>query len=91
MTERKIEAIIARQKVIEAAFAKRERVIAVDIYRATIEGGAPYSGPYNVVPDFNGTTLETKNKSLSDDISVEPIYVSRTTNPSGGTTVYIGG
>lgn len=51
----------------------------------------PYNGDYTVSPDFDGTVLNTRGKVLHDDVTVEPILVSRTTNLSGGTTVYIGG
>ena len=53
--------------------------------------GLPYTGEYNVIPDFELQTLGTKNRRLKDDVTVEAIHVSRTSNPSGGTTVYIGG
>ena len=53
--------------------------------------GDPYTGAYNVKPDFYGTTLETESKFMTDDVTVEPIEVARVSNTSGGTTVYIGG
>ena len=53
--------------------------------------GDPYEGDYNVKPNFSLQTLETKRKFLSEDITVEPIEVSRVSNPSGGKTIYIGG
>lgn len=59
-------------------------VVAGDYYE-------DYEGSYTVTPDFSGQTLETMNKHMTDDVIVEPIEVSRTSNPSGGTTVYIGG
>lgn len=49
-----------------------------------------YTGQYNVTPDFDTQTLETENKYMTDDVTVFPIPVHRTTNPYG-TTVYIGG
>lgn len=49
-----------------------------------------YSGDYEVIPDFDTQTLETENKYMTDDVTVFPIPVHRTTNPYG-TTVYIGG
>lgn len=54
-------------------------------------GGDPYAGEYTVDPDFTGHTLPTKNKLLLEDVTVNPIEVARVSNPSGGTTVYIGG
>lgn len=57
-----------------------------------IKGDFPiYEGPYEVDPAFEDRILETKNTTLTDDVTVNAIIVSRTTNPSGGNTVYIGG
>ncbi|MBO7449795.1 MAG: hypothetical protein J6U54_05440 [Clostridiales bacterium] len=50
-----------------------------------------YDGPYEVSPMFEDQTLHTENKLMEDNVIVDAIEVSRTTNPSGGTTVYIGG
>lgn len=50
-----------------------------------------YDGSYEVEPKFEGQTLETKNKTLTDDISVKAIEVQSVSNLSGGRTVYIGG
>lgn len=61
---------------------------------AQIAGGAAhetYTGAYNVEPDFDGETLETKGKLMTDDVTVQPISVSRVSNQQGGRTVYIGG
>lgn len=51
----------------------------------------PYTGIYTVSPDFEGITLETNRKYMTDDVEVNPIQVESVTNLSGGTTVYIGG
>lgn len=50
-----------------------------------------YSGVYDVSPDFTGKTLDTANKTLTDNITVKPIEVQTMSNSSGGLTVYIGG
>lgn len=50
----------------------------------------PYTGEYEVSPKFNEQVLETKGKTLDDDVTVKAILVSRTTNPAGGKTIYIG-
>lgn len=49
-----------------------------------------YDGDYEVEPRFDAQTLETKNKLLKDDVTVKAIHVSRTSNPQGGKTIYIG-
>ena len=51
----------------------------------------PYQGEYTVEPGWESQTLETQNKTLTDDITVNAIYFSEVSNPSGGKTVYIGG
>ncbi len=53
--------------------------------------GDIYDGEYIVDPSFEQQILETKNKTMEDDVTVNAIMVSRTTNTSGGYTVYIGG
>lgn len=50
-----------------------------------------YNGPYTVKPTFEEQTLETNNKLMSSDVTVESIYVGKVTNFTGGNTVYIGG
>lgn len=49
-----------------------------------------YDGSYNVIPRIVGQTLETKNKSMRDDVTVDPINYAEVTNPQGGKTVTIG-
>ena len=54
-------------------------------------GGEEYDGDYEVTPKFTEEVLKTKNKLMKDNVLVHPIEVARVSNPSGGTTVYIGG
>ena len=68
-----------------------EYVLTVEPSVTVSVGGDPYTGDYVVNPDFSGKTLETKNKTMDKDVTVHPIEVARVSNPSGGTTVYIGG
>lgn len=49
-----------------------------------------YEGEYVVAPRTVEQVLETKNKSLRDDVTVEAIHYSSVLNPSGGQTVNIG-
>lgn len=50
-----------------------------------------YDGPYTATPKFESQELETKDKMMKENVEVEPIFVSKVSNPAGGTTVYIGG
>ena len=51
----------------------------------------PYTGSYDIKPKFTAQVLETQDKLMEQDLVVDAIYVSETTNPQGGLTVYIGG
>lgn len=50
-----------------------------------------YTGVTEVDPDFDGVTLQTADKVLVNNITVNPIKVESVSNLSGGRTVYIGG
>lgn len=51
-----------------------------------------YSGDYSVRVPFGGddAVLETGNKLMRDNLTVEAVNVSETTNPAGGKTMIIG-
>lgn len=64
----------------------------VGITTKVVEHDLPvYTGTTTVEPDFVGAVLMTAQKVVNQNITVNPIQVSRTSNPAGGTTVYIGG
>ena len=49
-----------------------------------------YEGPYEAYPHISQQVLGTKNKLMTDDITIHTISITRTDNPAGGRTVYIG-
>lgn len=51
----------------------------------------PYTGSYIIDPDFDGQVLQTRQKCMTDNVTVNPIQVESVSNTSGGRTVYIGG
>jgi len=57
-------------------------------------GGAvypPYTGSYHVVPAlYWQQRLETYGKSMTDDVLVDAIRITETSNPQGGKTIVIG-
>lgn len=58
----------------------------------TIIGGDAlpwYEGAYVVTPKVGEQTLETRNKSMRNDVTVEAIPYSEVSNPSGGLTANI--
>lgn len=49
-----------------------------------------YDGSYIVVPTKQEQILNTKNKSMADDVTIHAINRSETSNPEGGKTIVIG-
>lgn len=49
-----------------------------------------YEGPYDATPTVDGLKLATKRRSMSKDVSIEPIPIGSVSNESGGRTVTIG-
>lgn len=54
-------------------------------------GTETYKGEYEVVPKVNKQILDTKNKTMTDDVTVLKIPYSKVDNLSGGQTITIGG
>lgn len=55
-----------------------------------INTGETYEGDYNVIPRVYQQVLETKDKLMLDDVTVEIIPLAKTINLSNGYTVTIG-
>ncbi len=49
-----------------------------------------YKGPYEATPTVDGLKLATRRRSMSKDVSIEPIPIGSVSNASGGRTVTIG-
>ena len=52
-------------------------------------GGELYEGEYAVTPKIDQQIMPTKGKLLTNDVTVHPIPFFKTSNTSGGKTVYI--
>ena len=50
-----------------------------------------YNGEYEVTPKFEEQTLETKDKIMSENVTIHKIPRYDVSNEAGGKTVYIGG
>lgn len=74
---------------LSGTIAPKNMVIAGEI-SSDILAAKKYSGPYNVVPRKVDQTLDTADKLLTDDITVDAINYSEVDNPMGGKTVNIG-
>jgi hypothetical protein len=53
-------------------------------------GEGEYKGDYTVIPDVEAQTLETKQKLMTDNVTIKEIPYYDTSNLAGGITVYIG-
>lgn len=53
-------------------------------------GYIDYTGSYEVTPKASEQSLKTKDRHLTDDVTVKAIPFFETSNNSGGNTVYIG-
>ena len=68
--------------------------ITVDFGNLSISGRChheTYDGTYEVTPPSLTPPPNTHAKLMTDDLTVRPIEVSRTSNPQGGNTIFIGG
>lgn len=54
-------------------------------------GYEEYKGVYNITPKATSQTMDTKNKLMKKDITVEAIPYYEVENVQGGVTVIIGG
>ena len=60
------------------------------IITEVIGGDLPYyTGAYVVTPTMEQQSLDTKDKILTNNVTIKKIPMYETTNLSGGTTVYI--
>lgn len=97
--------MIYRTVTIEPTISKTLIEVAPTISENTIETSAEmttnirhyvsdyddYEGEYTVTPDWEAQTLQTRDKIMHADVTVEAIYLNSAQNPAGGNTVYIGG
>ena len=63
-----------------------ESAIVINQYNAD-----PYTGDYTVIPRRENIVLPTRNKAMTDDVTVLEIPYVAVSNPSGGKTYTIGG
>ena len=86
-------------KLKEVANAIREKTNTTELMRIdqmdelikSISGSElpDYAGDYVVTPGFEQIILNTDEKSMREDVTVQPIQVSEVSNPSNGKTLII--
>lgn len=86
--------IVNNTLYVDLEMAVSKETVDLDLelgYNVSSIEGDIYDGEYMVSPSFEEQVLNTKNKVLTDDVTIGAINVSRISNPQGGNTVYIGG
>ena len=79
-----------QHREIELSVSRRRKYMALSIEKS-VTPPREYEGPYSVTPKlYIGHTLETKGKSMRDNVSVAAIPIFDVSNPAGGRTVTIG-
>lgn len=83
--------LITTPTIIDAELISQEHIIDVEleIGHSAVIPQPEYEGPYEVTPTIDGFTLETKDKTMADDLSVLSIPYQEVSNPQGGETVII--
>lgn len=79
-------------ELIKVKFAENEQKLGVkfgEVQYVTEYIGDKYEGDYEITPKVEAQTVPTKNKVLVDDMTIKSIPIYKTSNNSGGTTVYI--
>lgn len=64
----------------------RQDVITIPVYKDVPE----YQGAYDITPKVVEQRMETKDKLMTDDVTIKSIPFFNVSNTSGGSTVYIG-
>ena len=83
---------VENEQKLDIDFAKTNQKLGADfgeVQYVTEFVGEKYEGDYEITPNVEAQTVPTKNKVLIDDMTIKSIPIYKTSNNSGGTTVYI--
>lgn len=88
--EESINVGLDSDELIPIGLGNIDAAIAVTVNDSGSSSYPTYGGPYTVEPRKVQQELRTNNKLMTDDVTVNKIRYTETTNISGGTTVIIG-
>lgn len=63
--------------------------MSTELGRPVYLGGEPYEGTYEVTPKVTAQTLQTAQKFMREDVSIQAIPYFDVSNQAGGNTIYI--
>lgn len=79
-----------KQGMVRVAGVSQGLIRPASLQTAVIHwDGSPYEGEYAVTPKTTQQSLETKHKTMQNDLTVLEIPYYQTTNEAGGYTVII--
>ena len=88
-----VRAVLSNRTVRAVAFVNNLTISAKASLATPVEYSPipHYGGTYEVTPEWHAQTLATRNKQMTDDVTVKSIQLEMVSNLSGGKTAYIGG
>lgn len=81
--------IIASKKSIKGSITTKEKISGFVNVGGMIQQES-YDGSYEVTPTIGQQILQTKNKTMVNDLTIKSIPYSESDNSAGGITVTIG-
>ena len=81
--------IIASKKSIKGSITTKEKISGFVNVGGMIQQES-YDGSYEVTPTIGRQILQTKNKTMVNDLTIKSIPYSESDNSAGGITVTIG-
>lgn len=81
----------SREVEVRAIRPVRKTAVVISMRAVKVATAETYDGTYSISPKFRTQVFPTKDKVMTDDLTVSTIYVGDTSNPAGGVTIFIGG
>ena len=87
--KKSIKGSIASKKSLKGSITTKEKISGFVNVGGMIQQES-YDGSYEVTPTIGQQILQTKNKTMVNDLTIKSIPYSEVTNTSNGITVTIG-
>lgn len=88
-SKKSIKGSIASKKSLKGSITTKEKISGFVNVGGMIQQES-YDGSYEVIPTIGQQILQTKNKTMVNDLTIKSIPYSEVTNTSNGITVTIG-
>lgn len=88
-SKKSIKGSIASKKSLKGSITTKEKISGFVNVGGMIQQES-YDGSYEVTPTIGQQILQTKNKTMVNDLTIKSIPYSEVTNTSNGITVTIG-